>query len=216
MIDSIKLTGGLVVHVGGSESELADLSSIEGFVIHGLHRSPEVVDAARDAIQSSGNYGKVSVEVYDGENLPHADNIVNLLFASESESQLNEAEILRVLAPGGKAVVNGKIIGQIPFRGNPHGAFMTQGYISACPSHVQGDDIVEPRGFAVYQSAHDSCSRAGNAGPGRNKPRGTDSHHASARVDDKGFFFIPLGPDFSDQGVQVPCQDRHEQGIDDR
>jgi hypothetical protein len=110
MIDSTKLTGGLVVHVGGSESEMAALSSIKGFVIHGLHRSPEMVDATRDAIQSSGYYGKISVEIYDGKHLPYADNIVNLLFASEPESQLNEAEILRVLVPGGKASVNGKTI----------------------------------------------------------------------------------------------------------
>ncbi|MHC4506866.1 MAG: outer membrane protein assembly factor BamB family protein, partial [Planctomycetota bacterium] len=48
--------------------------------------------------------GPVSVGLFDGEHLPYADNLVNLLVA-EKAGRVTAAEIGRVLAPGGVAYV---------------------------------------------------------------------------------------------------------------
>jgi outer membrane protein assembly factor BamB len=109
-IDSAKLIGGFVVQVGGSKSDMAALAESKHLVIHGLNQSPKVVEEVRKTIRSTGTYGTISVQTYDGKHLPYIDNMVNLIVISEPNTQLPKAEILRVLVPGGKALVNGKTI----------------------------------------------------------------------------------------------------------
>ena len=100
-----RIKGGLVVHLGCSDGRLtARLRAGDQYFVHGLDSDSAEVAAARDHILERGIYGPVSVDRWDGRNLPYADNLVNLIIAEEPEN-LSEAELLRALAPNGVALV---------------------------------------------------------------------------------------------------------------
>jgi len=102
------VTGGLVVKIGcGDADELAGLRINDRFLIHALDTDPGKVTAVRTALKAAGRYGKISVDAFGGKTLPYVDNLVNLLIAGDG-CKISEEEILRVLAPRGVAMVNGK------------------------------------------------------------------------------------------------------------
>jgi outer membrane protein assembly factor BamB len=106
-------TGGLIVHLGCGGGRLtAALHAGDGSLVHGLESDPVHVAAAREHIRDLGLYGRVSVDLFDGKHLPYADNLVNLLMVSRPFS-VDRSEILRVLCPGGVAMVAG-VKGQGP------------------------------------------------------------------------------------------------------
>ena len=108
ILDATGVKGGLVVHVGCGDGELtAALRANDGYVVHGLDTDPENVATARRHIQSLGRYGDVFVERWSGDRLPHIDNSVNLV-VSEDLGRVSNAEVMRVLAPGGVAYVQSK------------------------------------------------------------------------------------------------------------
>jgi len=99
------VSGGLIVHVGCGDGRLTvRLRAGDGCVVHGLERDPGKVEAARKHIHSKGLYGPVSVRQWDGDRLPYADDLVNMVVV---ERQMPNAfqEIHRILAPGGTALV---------------------------------------------------------------------------------------------------------------
>lgn len=103
------IRGGLIVHIGCGDGRLtAALQAGPSFLVHGLDRHAANVEAARQYIQSLGQYGAVSVAQWAGPTLPYTDNLVQLLVADLDglgEHAPAEAEMLRVLAPGGVAYV---------------------------------------------------------------------------------------------------------------
>ncbi|MFQ5810816.1 MAG: PQQ-binding-like beta-propeller repeat protein, partial [Armatimonadota bacterium] len=100
------VAGGLIVHIGCGDGALtAALRVDDRYLVHGLDVGAKTVDAARAQIRSLGLYGPVSVDTFDGEHLPYADGLVNLLVA-EDLGEVPMAECLRVLAPKGVAYVN--------------------------------------------------------------------------------------------------------------
>ena len=102
------VTGGLVAHVGCGDGQVtAALHASDRFVVHGLDAD---VTKARETIRAAGLYGSVSAEQWNGDALPYADNLVRLLVISKDHSGLPEKEILRVLCPGGTAMVAGEKI----------------------------------------------------------------------------------------------------------
>ncbi|MFQ6131024.1 MAG: PQQ-binding-like beta-propeller repeat protein [Armatimonadota bacterium] len=104
------VSGGLVVHVDCGDGRLtAALHAHEGLLVHGLARAQRDVEEARAYVKGRGLYGPVSVDRWDGEHLPYADNLVNLLVA-EDLGELRMQEVRRVLAPNGVAYT--KIGGQ--------------------------------------------------------------------------------------------------------
>ena len=111
IIDAAGVKGGLVVHVGCGDGALtAALRKNDSYLVHGLDVDAEKIEQARSLIRSlTGQYGKVSVDRFDGKNLPYAENLVNLL-VSEDLGQVGMGEVMRVLAPGGVAYIkqNGK------------------------------------------------------------------------------------------------------------
>ena len=108
IIKSSGVKGGLVVHVGCGDGRLtAALRASDGYLVHGLDTDAGKVAAARKHIRSLGLYGKVSVATFDGEHLPYAENLVNLLVADKLD-KVPMGEVMRVLAPRGVAVINGK------------------------------------------------------------------------------------------------------------
>jgi outer membrane protein assembly factor BamB len=101
--------GGLVVVIGCKDPALLTaLRSSESYIIHGLDVDRKRVDAARKHIMTKGCYGKVSADVWDGKQLPYADNIVNLLINASDSEEAAGGEITRVLAPRGVAMGIGR------------------------------------------------------------------------------------------------------------
>jgi len=97
--------GGLVVHVGCGDGRLtAVLHDGDAFLVHGIDADANNVEKAGAYIQSLGLYGKVSVDRFDGRNLPYVDDLVNLLVAEDLGAVAMD-EAMRVLAPGGVACV---------------------------------------------------------------------------------------------------------------
>ncbi len=100
--------GGLVVHLGCGEGRLtAALHAGDAYLVHGLDADASAVKTARAHIREQGAYGPVSVDTFDGRHLPYADNLVTLLVADDPGAVPMD-EVMRVLAPGGVAMVAGK------------------------------------------------------------------------------------------------------------
>ncbi len=105
LIGASGVRGGLIVHVGCGDGELtAALRVGEAFGVHGLDRDPRNVAASRERLRKAGLYGPVAVALWRGEALPYITNLVNLLVV-DAGADVPEAEALRVLAPGGVAMV---------------------------------------------------------------------------------------------------------------
>ncbi|NQT36277.1 MAG: PQQ-binding-like beta-propeller repeat protein, partial [Planctomycetes bacterium] len=101
------VSGGVVVHTGCGDGRLtAALHTDDRLLVHGLDTDAADVAKAKVHIDSLGLYGKVSAERYDGKNLPHGDNIVNLIVL-EDAAKLTANEVARVLVPNGVALVKG-------------------------------------------------------------------------------------------------------------
>jgi len=103
--DLIKLSGfqgGLIVNVGSTNGKLtADLAADNNAIVQSLLLDLEQIDAARNTNLN----GRVTVTARDGEVLPYADNMVNLLIA-HNEKDISIKEIDRVLAPLSIAMIN--------------------------------------------------------------------------------------------------------------
>ncbi len=108
ILEASGVKGGLVVHLGCGDGRLtAELGANPRFLVHGLATNAKDIGAARQHITSRGLYGRVSVEIFDGKRLPYVDGLVNLLVAEELRD-VPMAEVMRVLAPRGVAMIGGK------------------------------------------------------------------------------------------------------------
>ncbi len=94
---------GICVLVGPGDGALA-LKAAEGGrrLVHVLETDDTQVRATRKAIEAKGLSGLAAVEPWLGTTLPYPENLVNLLVAW---TPVAETEILRVLAPNGRALV---------------------------------------------------------------------------------------------------------------
>jgi len=102
--DETGVQGGLVVELCPVDVEFtARLGMPEAVTLQTLDTDPQKVAVARKHFESKGLYGKITVEQFDGKNLPYADNLVNLIVAN-GECQVAREEIMRVLVPGGVAL----------------------------------------------------------------------------------------------------------------
>ncbi len=111
ILEETRVAGGVVSHVGCNDGKLtAALHADKKYLVHGLDTEAVQVEQARRYIDSLGLYGEVSAEKYDGRNLPYGDNVVNLIVVTDDKCRVDEKEIMRVLAPGGVAWINGEKI----------------------------------------------------------------------------------------------------------
>jgi len=97
--------GGLVVCLGCDDPEsLVALRRSDAYLVQGLDKDPDAVANARQWIHARKSYGPVSADSFNGEDLPYAANVVNLVIVGDAFEVEND-EILRVLVPGGTAYV---------------------------------------------------------------------------------------------------------------
>lgn len=103
--DQAGITGGLVVHLGCGDGRLtAALGSNDHLLVQGFDTNANSVSAARAHIKSLGQYGHISIDSFDGKQLPLIDNLVNLLVAGDL-GDVSKNEVLRVLCPNGVALI---------------------------------------------------------------------------------------------------------------
>lgn len=108
IIQASGVQGGLIVHLGCGDGQLTSALRVnDRFLVHGLDTDAAKVEQARERIRSLGLYGKITVEQLTTNQLPHTDNLVNLIVVSGDSCPVSDAEIQRVLCPGGVAVTIG-------------------------------------------------------------------------------------------------------------
>lgn len=102
------VTAGVIVHVGCADGrDTARLVLNDRVLVQGLDQDPAQVQAARNYLLQNGLSGVASANLFDGRKLPYPDNFVNLLI-DDGEPSAPREEILRVLVPGGVAVLGDK------------------------------------------------------------------------------------------------------------
>ncbi|MCF7848380.1 MAG: PQQ-binding-like beta-propeller repeat protein [Kiritimatiellales bacterium] len=108
IIKTSGIQGGLVVCLGSNDGKfLSSLRKNGRYLVQGLETDAAKVSKARETIEAAGTYGSVTAGQFDGKVLPYSDELVNLLVI-DSAFQVPNSEILRVLAPEGVALMNGK------------------------------------------------------------------------------------------------------------
>ncbi len=101
ILDTAGIRGGMVVHLGCGNGRLIGQFAQQGtWMAHGLDISAANVETARRHLQDLGLYGPAAMDAFDGQHLPYADNLVNLMVAKELGGVSRE-EAMRVLAPHG-------------------------------------------------------------------------------------------------------------------
>jgi len=93
--------GGVAVHVGCGDGKLTAGLCGGNIVVHGLDTDAGNVIKARELLRRGNRYGRASAVCFDGKRLPYVENVVNLLVL-EDRYELGDAEVMRVLAPGGE------------------------------------------------------------------------------------------------------------------
>ncbi|MCK6470565.1 MAG: PQQ-like beta-propeller repeat protein [Planctomycetes bacterium] len=99
---------GLCVHAGTTDGALeAALAKASGFYVQGGAADAKAVQPAAQALFAAGVSEHASVVWFEAPDvLPYADNLVNLVVVDAwGQARVPAEEILRVLAPGGRAVV---------------------------------------------------------------------------------------------------------------
>ena len=97
--------GGLVVHLGCGDGRLTTALCVnDSYLVHGLSTDRASVEKARRHLADRDMAEQAMVAWFDGTRLPYRDNTVNLVVA-EDRGDVSMAEITRVLAPEGVALV---------------------------------------------------------------------------------------------------------------
>jgi outer membrane protein assembly factor BamB/ubiquinone/menaquinone biosynthesis C-methylase UbiE len=97
--------GGVIVHIGCGDGKLTTALKLDDrFVVQGLDRDAKHIEAARKLLHEQGIYGVATAVVFNGQRLPYAENLVNLIVAT-GPTDVSEAEMMRVLAPGGAIAI---------------------------------------------------------------------------------------------------------------
>lgn len=107
LIQDTGLTGGIVVALDFPDGKsIATLAGKGNFVVHGLLTTEAGVKTARSEIMTTGLYGKVSCDTYNGRDLPYVESLVNVVLC-KAACKVPTAELMRVIAPGGSLMVEG-------------------------------------------------------------------------------------------------------------
>ncbi len=108
LLQSNGLPGGLVVQVGGGDTEgVAKLSRTGRYIINVLDEDPATIASAQSKLRQEGNYGIVSAEILpERGKLPYSENLVNAILVQGNHIPVEE--MFRVLTPDGLLIWNGQ------------------------------------------------------------------------------------------------------------
>ena len=105
ILEETGVKGGLIVHIDCGDGRLtAALRDNDRYIVHGLDTDREDIETARRHIRSLGLYGPVSVQSWNGADLPYADNLAGLVVV-DRPNRVSMNEVMRVLRPLGVASV---------------------------------------------------------------------------------------------------------------
>jgi len=159
---------GLCIHLGATDGQLdAELTSGRRMLVHGLAMDDAALATARQTIRQRGLYGLACVEKAATLNpLPYAENLANLLVAdldALGPAAPPQAEIMRVLAPGGAAYL--KRGGQWAKTVKPRPAEMDEwNHFDYGPegNGVSHDRLVRPATFVQWMAGVQGIKLGGN------------------------------------------------------
>ena len=102
--------GGLCVHLACGDGQItAELGAMGKFIVQGLEHDERLASKARAHILEQGVYGRISLWQQSYQQLPYADNLVNVVIVTNTkrvvEGGLNFREVFRVLCPDGRIVI---------------------------------------------------------------------------------------------------------------
>ncbi len=100
--ESREIRGGLCVHIGTGALTLA-LDTARGgrFLVQVFESDPKQIAQAVAKLRREGRAGLVNVDSWDGQRLPLAENLVNILVVNAPDQAPPLAEMARVLRPDG-------------------------------------------------------------------------------------------------------------------
>lgn len=103
--------GGICLVLGDKSGDTAvEAGKNRQFTVQALCAKSDTLGETRKSIQRAGLYGKVSASIFNGKQLPYTDNLINLVIVADRECKVEKDEIIRVLAPGGIAFIQGNKI----------------------------------------------------------------------------------------------------------
>lgn len=120
--DLPKDAGGLVLHLGQADKdkihELAKDVASPKLLGQILVKDNNQLSSSRKLVAQEKTKGQLSVQTYDGENIPVISSVANFIICPE-ESQVSQEEIMRALAPRGIAYMQKgskweKVIKEVP------------------------------------------------------------------------------------------------------
>ena len=98
---AVGLNGGIIVVLDATDADLlTKLAVAPSMQLQVLLKEPGAIDALRKTLHESGRYGQISVNTYNGSDLPYVDNLVNAVICDKATS-MSQEELLRVIAPHG-------------------------------------------------------------------------------------------------------------------
>jgi len=110
LLVSTSMAEGFMVRVGAEGAEKAiDQVAARGGLLQVIDTDAAKVAKIQDYVTSKKLLGRVSATTFDGKRLPYIDNVVSSV-AAPSLGPVPMAEVMRVLRPGGTAVVAGKTV----------------------------------------------------------------------------------------------------------
>lgn len=129
---------GLAVVLGAQDSDIADeLAGPDDFLVHLLEADPAAAATLQTNWKGDDRIGtRLLVEPWTGDRLPHTDNLIDLVLSthlsSEGLSNLRFEDIVRVLRPGGLAVLGSRSGSDKPASAEDLRGWIPQGAESQC------------------------------------------------------------------------------------
>ncbi len=145
ILDQSGIHAGFFVHLGAGDGKLTEsLRQNESIQVHGLIRDAATLQRTRQRVRQTGHYGDVALDHFAGSELPYVDNLVNL-FVTEDLGDVPMDEVMRVLVPGGVAMVRSDDGWQRTVKPRPENIDGWSHYLhDASGNSVAHDDVVGP------------------------------------------------------------------------
>jgi outer membrane protein assembly factor BamB len=137
--------GGLVLQINCGDGLLTGALRVnDSYLVQGFDTKAENVQKARQYLKSTGKYGPVSIERLTGSRLPYIDNLVNLI-VSDNLGLIPMAEVMRVLAPNGVAMIKGRLGWNKTVKPRPAGMDEWNQYLHGADGNmVSEDELISP------------------------------------------------------------------------